>query len=346
MSDVAIRVEGRAGRITLTRPGALNALTHDMCLAIDAALIAWADDPAVSVVVMDAEGPRAFCAGGDIAAMYHAGRAGDFELARRFWRDEYRMNARIAAYPKPVVAFLHGFVMGGGVGLGGHASHRITGETTQVAMPEVAIGLVPDVGGTALLARAPGRVGEYLGLTGARMNAADAIFAGFADVFVPEADWPALKARLVETGDAGANTGAEPPPGRLAGLRPEIDALFAGETAGDIARLLAVTDTPFAAEALAVIRKGCPLSAACTVEMLHRLGDAPSVPRALELEYRFTHRALDQGDFLEGIRAQIIDKDRNPRWTHASVEDVPGIAVSRMLMPLGPQGWRMEEETP
>ena len=346
MSDVSIRIEGRAGRITLTRPTALNALTHEMCRAIDAALIAWADDPAVPVVLIDAEGPRAFCAGGDIAAMYHAGRAGDFELARRFWRDEYRMNARIAAYPKPVVAFLHGFVMGGGVGLGGHAAHRIVGETTQVAMPECAIGLIPDVGGTALLARAPGRAGEYLSMTGARMAAADAIWAGFADVFVPEADWPALKARLAETGDVGVIGGAEPPAGRLAALEPEIDALFAGETAGDIARLLARTATPFAAEALATIRKGCPLSAACTVEMLHRLGDAPTIPRALELEYRFTHRALDQGDFLEGIRAQIIDKDRNPRWTHASVEDVPGIAVSRMLMPLGPLGWRMEEETP
>lgn len=342
MSDVLIRREGAAGRITLNRPAALNALTHAMAREIDAALIAWAADPAVALVLMDAEGSRAFCAGGDIVTIYHAARAGDVEAARRFWREEYRLNARIAAYPKPVVAFMQGFVMGGGVGLAGHASHRIAGESTQVAMPECAIGLVPDVGGSALLARAPGRAGEYLGTTGTRMAAADAIWAGFADAFVPEADWPALKARLIETGDPALVAPAEPPPGTLAAEAASIDALFAGETAGDIARLLAATDTPFAAAALAALRKGCPLSVACTVEMLHRLGDAPAVPRALELEYRFTHRAIEHGDFLEGVRAQVIDKDRKPRWTHASVEAVPGIAVSRMLMPLGADGWRME----
>ncbi|MFN3642381.1 MAG: enoyl-CoA hydratase/isomerase family protein [Gemmobacter sp.] len=344
MSEVVIRKTGAAGHVTLNRPAALNALTWDMCTAIDAALIEWAEDPAVSLVMIDGAGPRAFCAGGDIAAMYAAGRAGDFDSPRRFWRDEYRMNARIDAYPKPIVAFMQGFVMGGGVGIGGHASHRIVGETTQVAMPECAIGLVPDVGGCALLARAPGRLGEYLGVTGARMGPADAIHAGFADAFVPEAGWDALKARLAETGDIAAIGGEAPPPGRLAALGPQIDALFAGETAGDIARLLERDPSPFAAEALAALRKGCPLSAACTVEMLHRLGDAPTVPRALELEYRFTHRAMQDGDFLEGVRAAIIDKDRKPVWTHARVEDVPGIAVSRMLMPLGRDAWRMEEE--
>jgi hypothetical protein len=156
MSDVLIRTEGRAGRITLNRPKALNALTPAMCRAIDAALIAWRDDPAVALVLIDAEGERAFCAGGDIAEVYRTGIAGDYAMPRDFWRDEYRMNARIDEYPKPVVSFLQGFTMGGGVGLGCHASHRIVGESSRIAMPECTIGLAPDVGGSFILARANG----------------------------------------------------------------------------------------------------------------------------------------------------------------------------------------------
>jgi len=175
MSDIHIRTEGRAGRITLTRPKALNALSYAMCVAIEDALDAWAGDPAVALVLIDAEGDKAFCAGGDIAEMYRTGMAGDYAYGRRFWRDEYRMNAKLAEYPKPVVSFLHGFVMGGGVGLGGHCSHRVVCESTQVSMPEVSIGFVPDVGGSYLLARAPGRLGEYLGLTAARMGAGDCL---------------------------------------------------------------------------------------------------------------------------------------------------------------------------
>ncbi|MBK5926672.1 enoyl-CoA hydratase/isomerase family protein, partial [Rhodobaculum claviforme] len=164
-ADVAIRTEGRAGRITLTRPRALNALGHGMVTRIDAALRAWASDPAVAVVILDAEGDRAFCAGGDIAEMHATGSRGDYGPARAFWRDEYRMNARLGAYPKPVVSLMQGFVMGGGVGLGCHVSHRVVGDSTRVAMPECGIGLVPDVGGSALLARAPLGLGRYLGLT-------------------------------------------------------------------------------------------------------------------------------------------------------------------------------------
>ena len=182
MDDLTIRTAGRAGRITFTRPKALNALTHAMARAIHDALDGWRDDPAVALVIIDAEGDRAFCAGGDIAAVYHAGRAGDHQVGRDFFRDEYRMNAAIADFPKPIVAFMQGFVMGGGVGVGGHASHRIVGDTTRIAMPESGIGLIPDVGGTWLLGRAPGRIGEYLAMTGGRMTAGDAIHAGFADM--------------------------------------------------------------------------------------------------------------------------------------------------------------------
>ncbi len=337
MADILIGKEGRAGRITLNRPQALNALTYEMCLKIDRALIDWAGDPEVALVLIEAAGERAFCAGGDIAEMYATGTRGDFGYGRRFWADEYRMNARIAEYPKPVVSFLQGFTMGGGVGVGCHGSHRIVGESSQVAMPECGIGLVPDVGGSFLLATAPGRFGEYLGTTGARMGPEDAILAGFADRFVPEAEWPALKARLIGTGDPDAvpDAAREAPPGRLAALRPEIDALFAGATLGDIARALADADTAFAAEALAALSRASPLSAACTVEMIRRLRGRATMRAALAMEYRFTFRSMGRADFIEGIRAAIIDKDRNPRWRHAGPGAVPAEDVEQMLAPLG-----------
>lgn len=346
MADIAIRKEGRAGRITLMRPKALNALTYEMCLAIDACLKDWAADEAVALVMIDAEGERAFSAGGDIAEMYATGTRGDYAYGRAFWRDEYRMNARIADYPKPVVSLLQGFTMGGGVGVGCHGSHRIVGESSQIAMPECGIGLVPDVGGSYLLARAPGRAGEYLGTTGARMGPADAVLAGFADLYIPEADWAEAKAELVETGDAERlEARARPAPeGRLAALRPEIDAHFGGETAGDIMRALRHAGTDFAAEAEKALARAAPLSAACTIEMIHRLRGRPTIRRALDLEYRFTWRSMEHGDFLEGIRAAIIDKDRSPSWRHTSVESVPATAVAKMLMPLGADALKFEEE--
>ncbi len=346
MAELNIRKDGRAGRITLNRPKALNALTYGMCLAIDDALRDWRDDPEVALVLIDAEGDRAFCAGGDIAEMYATGTSGDYSYGRKFWFDEYRMNARIADYGKPVVSFLQGFTMGGGVGVGCHGSHRIVGETSQIAMPECGIGLVPDVGGSFLLARAPGRLGEYLGTTGARMGPADAILAGFADTFVPEADWPALKSALVEAGDAG-QIGARTTPapdGTLDRHRDEIDALFAGETAGDILRTLRHAEGEFAATAMKTFSRAAPLSAACTVEMMHRLRGGTDMRRALELEYRFTYRSMEHADFLEGIRAAIIDKDRTPKWRHSGADAVPAVDVSRMLMPLGENALTFEEE--
>ncbi|ATG39733.1 MULTISPECIES: enoyl-CoA hydratase/isomerase family protein [Phaeobacter] len=346
MSDIDIRVTGRAGRITLTRSKALNALSYDMCLAVDAALKAWAKDDAVDLVVMDAEGEKAFCAGGDIAELYQTGTSGDYDYGRRFWRDEYRMNARIFEYPKPVVSFLQGFVMGGGVGLGCHGTHRVVGDSTKIAMPEVGIGLIPDVGGTLMLALAPGRLGEYLGLTGARMSAADAIYAGFADHYIPETRWPELIAELEHSGRADLLAdAAEPvPDGRLEALRDTIDHSFAGETLGDILTTLDQDNSTFADETLKTLRRNAPLSMAATVELLHRLrlGNM-GIRKALELEYRFTHRAMEKGDFLEGIRAQIIDKDRQPKWQYAD-GTVPATAVSQMLMPLATQTLQFEEE--
>ncbi len=345
MTDIDIRITGKAGRITLQRPEALNAMTYDMCLAIDAALRAWQNDPAVQLVILDAEGDKAFCAGGDIAELYDTGAKGDFAYGQTFWAKEYRLNALIFEYPKPVVSFLQGFTMGGGVGIGCHGSHRIVCETSQIAMPECGIGLVPDVGGTLMLALAPGRLGEYLGTTGARMGSADAIFSGFADCYVPRDAWPALISALETDADLtaiDAVTGT-PPDGVFEALLSDIDRHFGGETLDDIHTTLNADNSEFAAKALKALGRSAPLSAACTVEMIHRLrGPSLNIRKALKLEYRFTYRAMEHGDFLEGIRAQIIDKDRNPAWQYADT-NVPPAAISKMLMPLGAHRLTFEE---
>lgn len=337
MTDISIRKDGKAGRITLTRPKALNAMSYDMCLAIEAALDDWASDDDVALVIIDAEGDKAFCAGGDIQQLYDTGRAGDFAYGQTFWRDEYRLNAKVAEYPKPYVAFMQGFTMGGGVGISCHGSHRIVCDSSQIAMPECGIGLVPDVGGSLILANAPGRLGEYLGLTTSRMGPADAIYAGFADTFIPQDAWPALIERLEETGDpAQIDTASETPPqGAMRELQADIDAHFAGEDLQSIVNALKASESAFAADALKAMGRNSPLSMACAVEILHRLrGPAADIRRALELEYRFTFRAMEQGDFLEGIRAAVIDKDRSPNWQH-DLEKPPTMAATQMLLPLG-----------
>ncbi|MGG7644133.1 enoyl-CoA hydratase/isomerase family protein [Rhodovulum sp. YNF3179] len=345
MSDIHIRKEGRAGRITLNRPKALNALSYAMCLEVEKALDAWAGDDSVALVLIDAVGEKAFCAGGDIQEMYDTGTRGDYDYGRRFWRDEYRMNAKMAEFPKPVVSLMQGFTMGGGVGVGCHGSHRVVGESSRIAMPECGIGLVPDVGGSYLLARAPGRLGEYLGATGARMGPADAILAGFADHFVPEPGWAALTAELVETGDAGAvaRHARTAPAAILAARQVEIDLLFNG-TLADIDAALAADGGDFAAETRKALGRNAPLSMACAIEMVRRLRGGAGIRDALTLEYRFTYRSMEEADFLEGIRALIIDKDKTPKWRHAGPAEVTEAEVAHMLSPLGAAGLKLEEE--
>lgn len=337
MTDTVIRRSGRAGHVTLSRPKALNALNYAMCLEIEAALDAWRDDPEVALVMIDGAGDKAFCAGGDIAEIYHQGRAGDYATGRAFWRDEYRLNAKLAEYPKPVISFLHGFVMGGGVGLGGHVGERVVCESSQIAMPECGIGFVPDVGGSLLLARAPGRLGEYLGLTAARMGPGDAIHAGFADHFVPEADWPALKERLAATGDVAALSEAAsvPPASPMASAQDEIDVLFGADSVAGIRAALEGATGPIGEAARKAVGRNSPLSMAVTLEMLRRLraGDG-DIRAALRQEYRVSHRIVEEGDFVEGVRAQIIDKDRTPHWRLAADEVTPA-HVEAMLAPLG-----------
>ncbi len=345
MTDISIRITGRAGRITLQRPQALNAMTYEMCTAIEATLDAWRSDPDVALVVFDAEGDRAFCSGGDIAELYATGTKGNYAYGQTFWADEYRLNHKIFNYPKPVVSFLQGFTMGGGVGIGCHGSHRVVGDSSQIAMPECGIGLVPDVGGSLMLALAPGRLGEYLGTTAARMNAGDAIFAGFADLYIPETEWPHLMAQLEAGGDADilAQAATAPAPGPLQSAMSDIDRHFHGAALGDILTTLKAEDSDFARDTMSRMGRNSPLSMACTIEMLHRLrGASLTMEKALDLEYRFTARSMEHGDFLEGIRAAIIDKDRTPKWQYADAT-VPAMAVSKMLMPLGKKALKLGE---
>ncbi|MEI4487155.1 3-hydroxyisobutyryl-CoA hydrolase [Frigidibacter sp. MR17.14] len=332
---ILTHVTGRAGRVHFNRPKALNALDHPMALKLEAALDAFATDPAVEVVVITAEGERAFCAGGDVASLYHAGRAGDLKMPQDFWRDEYRLNAKIAEFRKPVVAFMQGFVMGGGVGVGGHATCRVVGATTQIAMPETGIGLVPDVGGSLLLAEAPGALGEYYGLTGARMSGPDAILTGFADLFLPEADWPALVAGIEASGrlDALRAAAAPPPPAPIAAERAMIDRVFAAPTLPGILAALAEEPGEFAAATLKTLRRQSPLSMVTTLALLRQVRGT-DIRTALDAEFRVTSRAVAQADFLEGVRAQLIDKDRTPRWRHPGPEAVTAAEVAALLAPL------------
>lgn len=331
-----VRRIGRAGRITMNNPKALNALTYDMSLGLEDAMDAWRDDDAVDLIVIDAAGDRAFGAGGDVKELYTRGKAGDSAYAAKFFGDEYRMNAALSTYAKPVVTMVDGIVMGGGVGVSGHGSHRVVSEKTVLAMPECAIGLVPDVGGTWLLARGPGRVGEWLGLTGARVGAADAIEAGFADSFVPSDKFPALIAALESTGDVGeiAKAAATPEPGIIPGLRADIDRCFAGTDPIAILARLDAVDADWAKSAAKSIRRGCPLSVWCTLELLERARHARDIKEALMHEFRFSARCTDEGEFLEGVRAQLVDKDRNPQWAAASLSDITADKLTSMLAPL------------
>lgn len=337
--DVIIRREGRAGRITMNRPKALNALTYSMTLAIDDALRRWEQDPEVTVVILDGAGGRALCAGGDVRAIYDQGSKAS-AFARKFWADEYRLNAYIGRYPKPYVAFMDGIVMGGGIGLSAHASHRIVTERSQLAMPETGIGLIPDVGGTWLLAHAPGETGVYLGLVGERMRGAGTMFAGFADTFVPSARLPELAAALCETTDAAAVDGIikgfseAPPLSDLASHASEIDAAFRLDSVEAIRAALQDMDSDWARKTLSDLDHRSPLALKLTLAAIRNARKLSSLEEALNVEYRLTVRLLEHGEFLEGVRALLVDKDKSPKWNPPRLEEVTDEMVARFLSPL------------
>jgi enoyl-CoA hydratase len=328
--DLIVRREGSAGIIRLNRPKAINAMTYEMSLGIDAALDRFESDPAVAVVVLEGAGERGLCAGGDIRGLYESSKAGG-DLGKVFWRQEYVMNARIAKYGKPYVAFMDGLVMGGGVGLSAHARHRVVTEKTKLAMPEVGLGFFPDVGGTWLLTRSPGEVGTFFGLTGQTMNGPDAIFARFADAVVPSGRLPALREALtairpgatsaeVDTIIAGFATGETAGP--IAARKAEIDRWFAHDRMEDIFAGLSRDDSEFGQSALKVLNEKSPRGLVVTLKLLRLARNAASLEECLVREYRAALEVFRSDDFREGVRAAVIDKDRNPRWSPPRVEDV------------------------
>ncbi|HEX5567077.1 MAG TPA: enoyl-CoA hydratase/isomerase family protein [Streptomyces sp.] len=334
---VLLRTTGRAAHITLNRPGALNALNHAMVRRIDEALTAWEHDPAVETVVITGAGERGLCAGGDIRAIHDDARDGDGTASAAFWRDEYHLNARIARYPKPYVAVMDGIVMGGGVGVSAHGGVRIVTERSRIAMPETGIGFVPDVGGTHLLALAPGELGTHLALTGAQIGAGDALLCGLADHYVPSAslrqfvaDLAALPVREVLDRHVQA-----PPRGELAGQREWIDTCYAADTVEDIVRLLLDHGAPAAKEAAETLFTRSPTALKVTLAALRRARRLGSLERVLDQEYRVSCAALALPDLVEGVRAQIIDKDRDPRWSPATLAEVTDADVERFFTPLG-----------
>lgn len=332
---VLLHTDGRTGVITLNRPRALNALTHAMVLRIDEALTAWADDPAVEQVLLRGAGERGLCAGGDIRAIHDDAKAGTTTSAG-FWRDEYRLNARIARYPKPYVALMDGITMGGGVGLSAHGSVRIVTDRSRIAMPETGIGFVPDVGGTRLLGRAPGELGTHLALTASAVGAADALLCGLADHYVPADRLPELTAALATApaAEAVARYAAAPPPGDLTRQRDWIDHCYAADNVEEIVDRLFGQGGPEAKEAAEAILAKSPTALKVTLASLRRAAGLGSLERVLAQEFRVSCHALRSPDLVEGIRAQVVDKDRRPRWSPAALTDVTAADVERFFAPL------------
>jgi enoyl-CoA hydratase len=335
--EILSRVDGRVGLLTLNRPKAINSLTQTMVTALDGALAAWEDDDDVRAVVLGGAGERGLCAGGDVVAIYHSAKAGGAD-ARRFWFDEYRLNSRIGHYPKPYVALMDGIVMGGGVGVSAHASVRVVTDTSKIAMPEVGIGFIPDVGGTYLLSRAPGRLGLHAALTGTPFSGSDAIALGFADHYVPHTHLEEFTADIIADGveHAVAAHAEEPPPSQLAAQRDWIDHCYGGETVADIVAALREHGQGPANNAADLIATRSPIALAVTLAAVRRAGKLPSLDEVLVQEYRVSCASLRSHDLVEGIRAQLVDKDRNPQWSPRSLDAVTDDDVAAYFAPADP----------
>jgi len=327
----------RLGHLTLNRPRAINALTHTMVTLMQSALDEWIDDDAVQTVLLTGSGDRGLCAGGDIVSLYRDAVSGDGQESARFWADEYRLNATISTYPKPYVALMDGVVLGGGVGVSAHASHRIVTERSKIGMPETAIGFVPDVGGSWLLSHAPGELGTYLALTAGMVGAGDAIALGLADTFVPSRRIPELLALLATTpaDEAIARVSAPAPASPLLADRAWIDAAFAGDDVGRILERLSAAPSDTARDTLDLVAAKSPTALAATLAALRRAAHLDGLEDALRQEYRVSVRAFFAPDFAEGVRAQVIDKDRTPRWNPATLDEVDADSIAAFFDPLG-----------
>ena len=309
-------------KIEMNRPEAANAFNTQMAYELtDLFEQLFLDAGDCRVVVLTATGSKAFCAGGDIQILYENGFNKNFAYGQKFWADEYRLNEKIANYKKPFVAFMQGFTMGGGVGVSCHGSHRVVGETSKIAMPECSIGLVPDVGGSFLLAKLPGNIGTFLGVTGKRMKASDAIYCGFADYFIPETKWEDLKEKLFDTGNIdwikkfqGSTEASE-----IENSFSQISEAMVDVSAKNIESRL---QHPFFEKDLSALRFNSPISVAYTISMLKMEKVRNNISDALDAEYSFTARSQEFGDFQEGIRAAVIDKDRTPLWKTKNLGEI------------------------
>ncbi|MEE4021926.1 enoyl-CoA hydratase/isomerase family protein [Gordonia sp. PKS22-38] len=342
--SVVSAIDAGVATLTLNRPKSINALDQSMVTVMDEMLRDWAADPQVNAVVLTGAGERGLCAGGDIVAIHRdasalsGGAADDSEAAASpsaaFWRDEYRLNADIARYPKPYVAIMDGIVMGGGVGISAHANTRIVTDRTRLAMPEVGIGFVPDVGGTHLLARVPDNLGIYAGLTAGQLSGADAIALGLADHYIPADDLDAFRQAIGETSldEAIAKYAQQPPESTIAAQRDWIREAFSAETVGEIIDRCRAVGTEEADKAAATIAGKSPLALAVALRSLR--DETPSLVETLKREYRVSLRSLLNPDMAEGIRAQVIDKDRNPAWRHTGHSAVTSAEVDAFFAPL------------
>ena len=328
--DLIARREGAVGVIRLNRPKAINAVTLEMFRDVDRALDAFEADPAVAVILLEGAGERGLCAGGDIRALWESSKVkGD--LGKILWREEYILNARIKKFPKPYVSFMDGIVMGGGVGLSAHSSHRVVTDKTKLAMPEVGLGFFPDVGGTWLLSHSPGEIGTYFGLTGQTMNGPDAIRAGFADAVVPSGKLADLREALTKVRPgitsaevkaliAGFATGETAGP--VAAMQDKIDVWFAYDRMEDIVAALRRDGSELAVSTLKTLNEKSPRGMVVTLKLLRLARTARSLEECLVREYRAALEVFASDDFREGVRAAVIDKDRNPKWSPPRIEDV------------------------
>jgi enoyl-CoA hydratase len=337
VEEVLTRVDDRVGFVTLNRPKAINSLNQTMVTALSAILTDWANDDGVRAVVLDGAGERGLCAGGDVVAIYHSARA-DGAAARQFWHDEYLLNAQIGRFPKPYVALMDGIVMGGGVGVGAHANVRVVTDRTKMAMPEVGIGFIPDVGGTYLLSRAPGSLGVHAALTGAPFSGADAIALGFADHFVPHDKLEAFSRAIVSAGveQSLADHTVNPPASDLAAQGDWIDDCYGNDTVAEIVAALRGHDAGPANDAANLIASRSPISLSVTLESVRRAAKLDTLEDVLKQEYRVSCGSLRSHDLVEGIRAQLVDKDRNPQWSPRSLPEVTADEVEAYFAPAGP----------
>lgn len=333
---VLVRLDGRVGRLLLNRPNALNALDLDMIRAMRSALEAWRDEPRVHAVVIEGASPdqvrsRAFCAGGDIRAIRDLLLAGDHGAVETFFAEEYELDQVIAEYPKPYVALIDGVCMGGGIGVSVHGTIRVATEQAAVAMPETAIGLFPDVGASYFLPRLPGHLGIFLALTGTRMVGADAVHSGMATHYVPRAELAELSAALARDGVAMVPRYARPlPPFSLEAHRPAIDRCFGAESVRDIVGRLEAEDSAWSREVLATLRRMSPAALHWSFEIVRR-GAERTRRQCFAAELALTRHVTRHPDYLEGVRAMVVDKDRKPRWTPPRIEDVDPAEIAAMF---------------